>query len=427
MWILYQIALALALLVAAPVLWLRRGRHYWATLGGRLARSNAAPKRHDLWLHAVSVGEVAVASTLIGRLPGSLSILVSTVTPTGQAQAAHALSRRATIAYLPFDLGFCLRRFFRSHQPAALILVESELWPLLLRHCLRRQMPVYVVNGRISDRSFRRMKALRPVLGPLLEPVGLFLVQSETDRDRYLSLGAEPHQIVVTGNLKYDSPEPESLPALEQQIDRLAGGRPVLVAGSTMEGEEGQVVEAFSSFGAGRRALLVLAPRHPERFDEVAELVVRAGLRLQRRTELEEPPALEHRIIETADTDSAEVLLLDSLGELSSIYRLAGATFIGGTLVATGGHNPLEPARFARPIAVGPSMENFRHMAAEFDRRQAWARVSSSADLADAWRQFLEEPEQAAAVGGRAQQLFEVNRGAVDRTLVHLAPILEQP
>lgn len=416
LWGLYQLATGAALAVAGPFLLARRGRHYLPTLPGRLARiSGPAVRQGALWLHAVSVGEAGVAATLARALPPEVPLLVTTVTPTGQERARASFGDRAEVAYLPFDLGFAVRRFFQRHEPRALVLVEGDYWPLLLREARRRGIPVAVVNGRVGDRSFGRMRRLRSLLGPLFSAVGRFGVQSAQDRDRLAALGIEPGRITVTGNLKYESPEPPRKPELEAALERLAGGRPILLAGSTMAGEEEAVLDALREIGAqdggDSRALLVLAPRHPERWNEVDALLHSRGIHFARRTAL--PPS-----------GQPEAVLLDSLGDLAGLYRLAAAAFIGGTLVPTGGHNPLEAARFGVPVAVGPSMHNFREMAEAFDRASAWRRVADARDLAAAWREWLDEPEAARAVGGRALRLVEENRGALARTLEMLEPIL---
>jgi 3-deoxy-D-manno-octulosonic-acid transferase len=413
-WGLYQLAIGAALLAAGPFLLARRGSHYLPTLPGRLGRADGeAPAPGALWLHAVSVGEVGVAATLARALPPEVPLLVTTITPTGQERARAAFAGRAEVAYLPFDLGFAVRRFFRRHQPRALVLVEGDYWPLVLRETRRRGLPVAVINGRVGDRGFRRMRRLRRLLGPLFSGVGRFGVQSGHDRDRLLALGVEPGRVAVTGNLKYESPEPARKPELEAALRILAGGRPILLAGSTMAGEEAMVLDAFHEAGDGR-ALLVLAPRHPERWNEVDALLRSRGEDAVRRTALTPSPS-----------GSPSVLLLDSLGELAGLYRLAAAAFIGGTLAPTGGHNPLEAARFGVPLAVGPSMHNFREMAAAFDRAGAWRRVADARELGAAWREWLESPDAAREVGGRALRLVEENRGALARTLEMLGELIQ--
>lgn len=413
MWILYQIAYAALLLVAAPVLLILRGRHYLPTLPGRLGGHSGRVVRGALWLHAVSVGEVAVAATLARALPEDLPLLITTVTPTGQQRARETFGRlgeRAAVAYLPFDLGFAIRRFMRRFEPRALVLVEGDYWPLVLRHARRRGLPVAVVNGRVGDTNARRLARLAHWTRLLFDAVGRFGVQSPRDRERLIAAGVAAEHVTVTGNLKYEAPEPARKPDLEARIARLAANRPILLAGSTMQGEEEQVLDAFEALD--RPALLVLAPRHPERWDEVARLLERREIRFLRRS--------TRGTEEEIGDETIDVLLLDSLGELAGLYALAHAAFIGGTLVPTGGHNPLEPARFGVPVAVGPSMENFRDMAAELDREDAWARVRDARGLAEVWRGWIDQPETAHRMGARGEALVEKNRGALEKTVALL-------
>jgi 3-deoxy-D-manno-octulosonic-acid transferase len=421
-WVFYQLAIGVALLAAGPFLLVRRGSHYLPTIAGRLGRAAspaaAASPGGALWLHAVSVGEVGVAATLARGLPPEVPLLVTTITPTGQERARAAFAGRAEVAYLPFDLGFAVQRFFRRHRPRALVLIEGDYWPLVLREARRRGLPIAVVNGRVGDRGFGRMRRLRRLLGPLFAGVGRFGVQSRQDRDRLLALGVDARRVAVTGNLKYETPEPPAKPELEEALRRLAAGRPILLAGSTMAGEEAAVLDAFASIGGGNggeRALLVLAPRHPERWNEVDALLRARGERMVRRSALlsSGPPSGEPAVV-----------LLDSLGELAGLYRLAAAAFIGGTLVPTGGHNPLEAARFGVPLAVGPAMHNFREMADAFDRAGAWRRVADAGELGAVWRGWLERPETGRETGERALRLVEENRGALARTLETLGDVL---
>ena len=412
MWLLYQLATTVALLLLAPFLLLGRGGHYLPTVRGRLGIGQPPPPgERPLWIHAVSVGEVAVADTLVQALPRDLPLLVTTVTPTGQARARARFGERAAVTYLPFEIAPVVRRTFERYGPRALVLIEGDLWPLVLREARRRRLPVLVVNGRVGEKSHRRMRRLRRLLGPLLGPVSRFAVQSPRDRRRLEELGVEPARILETGSLKFDTPEPPPVPEAERLVRRLAGGRPVLVAGSTMAGEEAAALDGLAGAGGGEAALLVLAPRHPERWDEVAELLRERGLAAARRSD----PGANGR---------PAVLLLDSLGELASLYRLSVGAFIGGTLVPSGGHNPLEPARFAVPVAVGPSMDNFADIAARFDDQRAWARVTDGTDLGAVWQRWLAAPEEATALGRRGLRLVEANRGALDRTLELLAPFV---
>ena len=408
----YRTAVALALGAAAPWLLVARGGRYRATLAGRLGRFDGEPVRGALWIHAVSVGEVGVAATLIRALPPELPLLVTTVTPTGQERARALFAGRAAVAYLPFELAGPIERFLERFTPRALLLCEGDYWPLLLERARRRGIPAAVVNGRISDRSFPRLLRFRRWVRPhLLDPVERFGLQTAADRERLLALGVPPGRATVTGNLKFESPEPPRRPEVEALVGRLAGGRPVWVAGSTMAGEEEPVLDAFAAAGGGERALLVLAPRHPERCAAVADLLAGRNLRHLRRS--------------AADGGApTDVLLLDTLGELAGLYRLAQIAFVGGTLVPTGGHNPIEAARFGVPVLVGPSMENFREIAESFDAAAGWCRAADGRDLARALVELTADPAAARALGARGQALIEASRGALARTLELIAPLV---
>lgn len=455
MWLLYQLLMVVALVLAAPWMVARRGLQALEVARRRLFGDGGEAQPGSLWVHAVSVGEVGVADTLIRALPAELPLVLTTVTPTGQEQARRRCGERARVAYLPFDLRPPIESFFARFQPRGMVAVEGDLWPLTLRRAKRRRMPIVVINGRVGDRSFRRMSRLRPLLGPLLRPVDHFAVQSDRDRERLEALGVHPARITITGNLKFDTPEPARLPRLEEAVATLAAGRPVLLAGSTMEGEEVAVLEAFRGAGGGEAALLLLAPRHPERFDEVAELVEGSGLALARRSDLSRavegtrneergtsgetesgPRSTQGREgdlvprssfpVPGRQAESPAVFLLDSLGELASIYRTAHGAFIGGTLVPTGGHNPLEAMRFGVPVAAGPSMHNFHAIAEALDDAGCWRRVADAEVLAATWRQWLGEPEGARALGERGRNLVRRSQGALERTVAVLTPLLDE-
>lgn len=411
MWIVYQVIAMLAMILAAPFLLLRRGGHYLRTIPGRMAIYDGAVPHSPLWLHAVSVGEVGVAATLIGALPPDQPLLVTTITPTGQERARAMLGERAAVAYLPYETDLAVQPFLRRFGPRSLILVEGDLWPLLLARVKKRSLPIAVVNGRISDHSFRRMRRFRPLLGPLLGRVDAFAVQTDEDRRRLIELGVPADRVRRTGNLKFETAEIEPQPSLESKLTELADGRPILIAGSTMQGEESQVLDSFDRIGGADRALLVLAPRHPERWNEVEELLRKTGVEVLRRSQW-------------SSGERPDVLLLDSLGELAALYRVADAAFIGGTLVPTGGHNPLESARFGVPTVVGPSMENFREIAEIFDRAEAWERAAGATQLAAVWERWLEDPEVARQIGQRGAKVVSDNKGALKNTLNFLQPFL---
>jgi len=415
MWLLYQAGLCLLLLIASPFLLFGRRGHYLQTLRSRMGRAAALDSVAEapIWLHAVSVGEVGVAASLIRSLPAETPLLVTTITPTGQQEARRQLADRSTITYFPFDLDFAIRPFLDSVGPSALVLVEGDLWPLVLNRVKKRRTPIIVVNGRVSDRNYRRLQKLRPLLGPLFGPVDFFAVQGAQDRHRLLTLDVPESKIEVTGNLKFDSLPPTRLPELEQEIRRLSAGRWILIAGSTMATEEAIVLDAFARLGGSQRALLLLAPRHPERFAAVGELLQSRNLAHLRRSAFSGSAS-------SAGAEPPSVVLLDSLGELSSLYAIADAAFIGGTLVDTGGHNPLEPARFGTPIAIGPSMQNFSDIERLFDEAEAWTRVTDAASLAECWQGWIDDPQAASRCGQRAERLAEQHRGALEKTLAVL-------
>lgn len=423
-WLLYQGAFAAVLPLAAPVLAARRGfSHYRATLRGRLALALPEPPATpgSLWAHAVSVGEVGVAATLLRSLPAALPLCVTTVTPTGQAQARRLFAGRAAVGYLPFDLAFAVRRFFEAVAPRLILLSEGDYWPLVLREAARRGVPVLVFNGRMSDRAFGRQRRLGALNRLFYDPVAFFAMQTEEDRERLVALGVDPARVAVGGNLKFDALPPAPKPELEAFVNRLAAGRPILVAGSTLEGEEPALLDALDALGRGK-LLLVLAPRHPERWDTVDKLVRSRGFSLLRRS-----GGFSGFADSSDDGERApDVLLLDSLGELAALYKLGFAAFVGGTLVPKGGHNPIEPAHFGVPVVVGPSMFNFRDIAERFAQARAWRQVANGRELAAALAELLADPVAAAALGGRARSLLAANRGAAARTLDLLAPYLER-
>jgi len=410
MWVLYQLALTAIIVASGPFLLVTKGRHYLATLRGRLGLYGRSEATRPLWIHAVSVGEVEVANTLARRLP-NLPLLVTTITPTGQARALQLLGDRATVAYLPFDLGLPVTRFFRTFDPAALVLVEGDYWPLLLDRARCRGLPIAVVNGRVGDTTARRFTRWPRIGRWLTGAVDRFGLQSEADAGCLARTGLSRSRLCVTGNIKFDSPTPSPLPKLEARLQAAADGRPILAAGSTMEGEEEQVIEAFEAAGGADAAMLLLAPRHPERWPAVAQRLERDGVDFVRRSSMPE-------------SGRPAVVLLDSLGELADCYRFSAAAFVGGTLVPTGGHNPIEPARLGTPVVVGPSMENFRDMARIFEHRNAWRRVNDATGLGAVWREWLLDPSAATAQGRRGRELVDENRGAIDRTLELLAPLL---
>lgn len=411
MWWLYRLGFALALVIVGPWYALRRRGAIREVLRGRLGLGVAPIAGRPLWIHAVSVGEVLVAAIFARALPPDLPLVVTTITPTGMARALAVFSGRATVHWAPLDLQGPLERFLGRVEPRGLVLIEGDYWPLMLERCRRRDLPVVVVNGRIGDRSFSRLRRVPGLTRLLHRRAHRLMVQAEVDRDRLLALGVARERVEVVGNLKFDA-EPKTCPeALALDLTAIARGRAIVVAGSTMAGEDELVLAAWQQAG-GANSLLVIAPRHPERFDRVVESIEQQGIRVVRRSTLR-------------DDLEADVVVLDSVGELAGVYSLATIAFVGGSLVPTGGHNPIEPAQHGVAITVGSSQENFRDVAAMFDRAGAWARVADGAELGQVWRRWLDQPTERQRVGSAARELVSASRGAAERSVAIVAQGIE--
>jgi 3-deoxy-D-manno-octulosonic-acid transferase len=380
----------------------------------------------SIWIHAVSVGEVlmarALAADLKARYP-RLRLFLSTTTMTGQQIARRNLQFVDGVFYFPFDWAFIVRRTLAIVKPRLFIMMETEIWPNLLRVCRRQGVKTVVINGRISQRSYPRYRLVRFLFRRVLGDVDRFCMQSEESARRLISLGADAARITVTGSLKFDSLElPSARPhgkARERVLRffRIAPTRTVIVAGSTMRGEEEVVLRAFRTLKhAQPSALCVLAPRQPERFGEVERLARDAGFTALRRTEL---------LIDAEPR--ADVVVLDTIGELAQVYQLATAVFVGGSLADLGGHNILEPAIFGKPIVFGPHMQNFREIADAFLANEAAVQVQSERDFDEELIALVTDPVRRARMGAAARALVEANRGAKEKTLAIIAELLPLP
>jgi len=418
---LYSLALVLALLAAAPYyLWKGRASgKYLRTLGERLGGPPPALATGEpsIWIHAVSVGEVLVARGLVDALKARFParrVIVSTTTATGNALARQALAADG-VFFNPLDLPWSVRRALAGLNPSLLVLVETEIWPNLIHEAHRRGTRVAVANGRLSPRSFPRYRRLRPLLARVLREVDVFLMQGEAHAERARALGAPPARVRVTGNIKYDAPAASG--ASSAGMKTLLGegaDAPLWVAGSTMAGEEELVFRAFTEARAGAPLLrLLIAPRHPERAAEVATLAQRAGHRVARRSELG-----------ASSWRGGDVLVLDTMGELAHAYPFATVVFVGGSLVATGGHNVLEPGLAGRAVIVGPHMENFQEIADELRAAGALVQIAQPADLGPAVSRLLRDPSERERLGARAKELIEGNRGALRTTVDALAELV---
>ena len=381
-----------------------------------------------IWIHAVSVGEVLAAKPLAEglrrRFPGQ-AVFVSTTTETGQRLARERLQSVDGIFYFPLDWIVPVRRALRSIHPALVIAMETEIWPNFLREARRLGIPVIFANARISEKSFARFKRWEFLIGEFfkqtLQDAELFLAQTPEDAVRLREMGAPEERVEVTGNLKYDGEPPAASRFgawLEDQI-RAQERWPVFVAGSVVAEEEEAVLAAYDIVQRQwRHALLVLAPRKPDRFDSAAAIAAVCGWNVIRRSRLDVAAPLD---------ENADVLVLDSIGELAGLYSLADAVFVGGSLVPAGGHNILEPAWFSKSPVFGRSMENFRDMAAQFLAAKAGVEVSSGQQLGKVWVQLVEDNALRERMGHAARALSERNRGATTRSLDRIAAVLGAP
>lgn len=408
---LYTAGLMIATAGYAPVaLWRRLAQGVPLNLLARLGVGGDHGLGPAGWVHAVSVGEVITAEPLVaglGRTYPGLPLVVTTVTATGARVVRDRFAGVATHRFFPFDVPAAVRRVVEAIDPVFLISMETELWPNTLRAVATRGAPIMVANGRLSDRSFRRYRLVRRLLGPMLDHVRVFAMQSEEDARRIVALGARPERVFVTGNLKHESLAPADDEAeLGSALLGLRPGQPVWIAGSTHRGEEEAVLEAHAGARATVRDLrLILAPRHPERVPEVARLAHARGWPTVRRTELP--------VSGSADA----VILLDTVGELARLYGVADVVFVGGSLVQAGGHNILEPALRRKPVLFGPHTGNFRDAATLLLERGGGVLVRDAAELARKLQRLLVDTRLRAEIGAAAGAAAASRGGAVRATL----------
>jgi len=422
---LYSFLLFLVLILSTPW-WLLQMLRHGKYRTGWSERLGKVPDRlfHDvspntIWIHAVSVGEVLASSRVIEELKTQLPgwrIVVSTTTDTGQ-KLARARFGENNVFYFPLDLPFAVQAYLQALRPKLLVLAESEFWPNLLRWAKLSGTAVAVVNARVSDRSLPGYLRFQDLLARVMQNVDLFLAQSDGDARRLIQIGAPAGRVHVSGNLKFEvkpSAEPAIVSTFAAAVQREEIG-PLLVAGSTLEGEETMLLETFRQVVSRYPgALLVLAPRHPERFDGVGSLLASSGLSFQKRSQWDGMKPI-----------AGGIFLLDTIGELASLYRFSDLAFIGGSLVPRGGHNVLEAAQFGAAILVGPSTENFRDIVEGFRKADA-LRVVTPQSLTPAVLQLLERDDERGALGLRASDVVRSQQGATERTVSALLSLLPQ-
>ena len=425
MYLLYNLALLAYFAACAPLVGYRAWRHGKPVgrVGDRLGRPPADINpacRPSIWIHAVSVGEVLAARALVGLLKETYPahrLLVSTTTTTGQLVARQLGPAVDAVFYAPLDFPPCVAGTLDRVAPELLVLVDTEVWPNLLRACRRRGVRTLIVNGRISDRSYRGYRLVRGFMRRALGGVDRVCAQNDLWGRRFLALGVPHDRLTVSGSLKFDAADDAAAngdaDALLQTFS-FAAGRRVIVAASTLRGEEEPVLRAFDRT---RRtfadALLIIAPRHPERFAEAVEAAAGQGFSVARRTGLDRGAAPD-----------ADVIVLDTIGELARLFQLATVVFVGGSLVPAGGHNILEPAVFGKAILFGPHMENFAGVADLFVARNAAWQVRSERELGEAVDALLTDRARREALGAAARELVEANRGARRETLAAIRKLL---
>jgi 3-deoxy-D-manno-octulosonic-acid transferase len=399
--------------------WLIRGitnRAYLQRIGERLGIGYPRLDR-CIWIHAVSVGEVVAAVPLIralGKRYSDRQLLVTTVTPTGAARVAALFGDEVHHTYIPFEAPHVVNRFFSATNPEIALVLETEIWPNLYRGCGVRGIPLVLVSARISPKSVRSYRRLLPLFRETLSHGIVIAAQSEADAKRFLSLGASPERTRVTGNIKFDVELPADLPARGRELRAdLFGERPVWIAASTHEGEEEIVLAAQQELlKAHPDALLVLVPRHPQRFTAVRDVIVKQGMGVVSRTDGEPCSA------------ATQVFLGDTMGELTLFYAASDVAFVAGSLVPIGGHNLLEPAALGLPLLSGPHVFNAQEIADMFVAKGACKLVHDSAELAAAVGELLSDPATASRLGEAGREILQRNRGSLDRLMGMIEPLL---
>jgi 3-deoxy-D-manno-octulosonic-acid transferase len=414
MFVLYEVLLYLVLIAALPyfvVTGMLRGK-YLANFPERMGFYKTPPAAHDLWIHAVSVGETLAARPVVDeilRQRPSTTIAFTTTTITGQAQARR-LFPAATVTYFPFDFATSVKRFLRHNRPRVFATMETEIWPNATRLSRAAGVRMLLANGRISDRSLPRYRFLRPFVAPVLRQYDRILAREDADRERFIEIGAPPEIVETSGNVKFDYVPDDRPLEIAPKLTSLIAGRKVLVLGSTMQGEDEAMIGELELFIAEKNAFVIIAPRKPERFEIVAAILTAAEVRFVRRSDWSDGPA--------------DVLLLDTFGELSKVYRFATAAFVGGSLVPTGGHNPIEPAAVGVPVCFGPYMSNFREIAGVFLRDGGAVEAKSAAEVFDFASRMFDNPAAQRDMSERTRETVEQNRGAAARTAARILELL---
>jgi len=422
--LLYSLLLTLLLPLILTRLFIKGSsdNRYRRNIGDRLGKITRPLGTIDVWIHAVSVGEVNAAVPLVTafrKIHSRCRILITTTTPTGLDQVTAHLGDRVVHCYLPFDHPFFIARFLRTISPRLLIIMERELWPNIIHGCHKRSIPVVIANARLSQRSCNRYAYVLPLMRPALAIVSAVAAQTEADRSRLMTLGAHPDHILTTGNIKYDvTVSAKTMDTAQSMRQDWGRHRLIIVAGSTHEGEEAVLLDIFDPLREHYPGLLlILAPRHPERFDAVFQLVKNRGFNTHR-----------HGDGSTVVPPAAEVHLRDTMGELPLLYAAADIAIVGGSLIeikGIGGHNLLEPCAVATPVLFGRYISDFLEISHNIVERAAGIQVHDSNDLRDTLKELLNDAALRNRMGANGIQVIKENRGATQRTLELCIPLIE--
>ena len=422
--LLYSLLLTLLLPLILTRLFIKGSsdNRYRRNIGDRLGQITRPLGTIDVWIHAVSVGEVNAAVPLVTafrKIHSRCRILITTTTPTGLDQVTAHLGDRVVHCYLPFDHPFFIARFLRTISPRLLIIMERELWPNIIHGCHKRSIPVVIANARLSQRSCNRYAYVLPLMRPALAIVSAVAAQTEADRSRLMTLGAHPDHILTTGNIKYDvTVSAKTMDTAQSMRQDWGRHRLIIVAGSTHEGEEAVLLDIFDPLREHYPGLLlILAPRHPERFDAVFQLVKNRGFKTHR-----------HGAGSTVVPPAAEVHLRDTMGELPLLYAAADIAIVGGSLIeikGIGGHNLLEPCAVATPVLFGRYISDFLEISHNIVERAAGIQVHDSNDLRDTLKKLLNDAALRNRMGANGIQVIKENRGATQRTLELCIPLIE--
>ena len=421
---LYSILITFLLILSMPY-FLVRGLFQRRTLRDWTQRLGFFPSlsaKRPVWLHAASVGEVFCSVPLVKRLKREFpncNVILTTVTRTGKEAAKKYVPEADSVLFLPVDHPFSVGQAIKRIDPRLLLIAETELWPNLLRSCGKRGIPMILFNGRISEKSFQRYRLFRAFFRGCLKYISLFLMQTVEDRDRIVEIGAAPEKTRVAGNLKFDQtlPAPSSGGVTDiTKVLGLRGEETLLIAGSTHSGEEEILIDVFKDLKkVDLHLVLVLAPRHPERLKEVEDILGKESVSWARRTSF--PTA--------QDRGSPDVILLDTMGELMSLYRSGTVIFVGGSLVPVGGHNPLEPLFFKKCVLFGPHMFHFSEISRNLIEAGGAIQVRGREDLSFQLKRLLSNEGARQEVGERGYQFVERHRGATEKMFAEIRPFLK--